>query len=162
VIRTSAVSSRTTLLLVRCRFHLTLPARDGVDRAMVAEEARLLAYTGPPTKPHWLDDDAVEALLAARAEANVPPDQARNFAASTIKTLPELNTALDAYAHDRATIVREAHRRVRAATGEARRGLDVTAQTPLDVLGLYVYLPVSTAAATSEVPKPRPFSAGAR
>ena len=162
VIRTTAVSTRTTLLLVRCRFHLTLPARDGIDRATVAEEARLLAYTGSPTTPHWLDDDAVEALLAARADANVPPDQARNFAASTIKTLPELNTVLGAYAEARATIVREAHRRVRAAAGEARRGLDVTAQTPLDVLGLYVYLPVPTTAATSEVPQPRPSSGAAR
>ena len=44
VIRTAAVTVRTTLLLVRYRFHLTLPSRTG-ERQLVAEDARLLAFT---------------------------------------------------------------------------------------------------------------------
>ena len=38
----------------------------------------------------------------------------------------------------------DAHRRVRAGAGIARRGLAVAAQKPADILGLYVWLPVAS------------------
>ncbi len=41
----------------------------------------------------------------------------------------------------------DAHRRVRAGAGAARRGLTVSAQRPVDVLGVYVYLPAAGGAA---------------
>ena len=45
VMRTAAVSRRTTLLLVRFRMHLELPGRDD-RRQVVAEDAQVLAYRG--------------------------------------------------------------------------------------------------------------------
>ena len=45
VMRTSAVTRRTTLLLVRFRMHLELPGRDD-RRQVVAEDAQVLAYRG--------------------------------------------------------------------------------------------------------------------
>ena len=50
VIRTSAVTRRTTLLLVRYRFQLILPGRHG-DRPLIAEDARVLGFEGPPQRP---------------------------------------------------------------------------------------------------------------
>ncbi|MGH3962301.1 MAG: helicase-related protein [Pseudonocardiaceae bacterium] len=94
VIRTAAVTAPTTAVLARFRFHLTLPGRDG-PRVQVAEEARTLAFTGTPTDPSWLDPDAVEELLAARAAANIPPDAARNMAVAVLSQLPALTPHLD-------------------------------------------------------------------
>jgi superfamily II DNA or RNA helicase len=142
VTRTSAVTARTTLLLTRFRFHLDLPGRDGI-RQLVAEDARLLAFRGTPDAPQWLDDDdEVTALATAPPEANVPADQARALAERVIDqlpaVLPDLAERADGYARDLLT----SHRRVRADAGAARRGLRVTAQHPVDILGVYLYLPV--------------------
>ncbi len=60
VIRTSDVPTRTTLLLVRYRFHLTLPSRASETRQLVAEDARLLAFTGAPANPHWIESEAAK------------------------------------------------------------------------------------------------------
>jgi Helicase conserved C-terminal domain len=141
VIRTLAVPTRTTLLLVRYRFHVTLPSRTG-ERTIVVEEARVLGYRGSPADPQWLDDLAAHGLLAATADANVPTDQARDFAERALAGLDALGPALVAHGDELANRLRDGHRRVRAVTGQVRRGLTVVAQRPADVLGVYVYLPV--------------------
>ncbi len=150
VIRTAAVTAPTTALLTRFRFHLTLPGRDG-PRVQVAEEARTLAFTGTPTEPRWLDPAAVEALLSARAAANTPPDVARNMASAVLSQLDTLTPALQRTATELAEQLREAHVRVRrAARGRQAgalgvAGLSVSPQLPVDVLGVYVYLPTGGA-----------------
>ena len=53
VMRTAAVSRRTTLLLVRFRMHLELPGRDD-RRQVVAEDAQVLAYRGRADNADWL------------------------------------------------------------------------------------------------------------
>ncbi|MGH3907332.1 MAG: helicase-related protein [Pseudonocardiaceae bacterium] len=147
VIRTATVTAPTTAVLARFRFHLTLPGRDG-QRVQVAEEARVLAFTGQPTDPSWLDPDAVEELLMTRAGANVPPDAARNMAAAVLTQLSALTPHLEPIAGELATTLRDSHVRVRrAARGRQAgalgvAGLTVSAQLPVDVLGVYVYLPV--------------------
>jgi superfamily II DNA or RNA helicase len=141
VTRTKAVAARTTLLLARFRFHLDLPGRDGI-RQVVAEDARLLAFRGTPDAPDWLDDDEVAALSTATPDANVPSDQARALAERIIEQLPAVLPTLAERADDYARDLLTSHRRVRADAGAARRGLRVTAQQPVDILGVYVYLPV--------------------
>jgi superfamily II DNA or RNA helicase len=141
VIRTDSVLARTTLLLVRFRFHLTLPSRTG-ERPLVAEDAHLLAYHGSATNPDWLDDEQARQLVHTTATANVPIDQARTFIGSALDALPALTPALDKRGHQLAEQLRDSHRGVREAAGVVRRGLKVTAQRPADVLGVYVYLPV--------------------
>jgi superfamily II DNA or RNA helicase len=141
VIRTRAVGRRTTLLLVRFRFHLRLPSRTGT-RALVAEDAKVVGFRGHGASAEWLDDEQVATLLTATADANVPPDQAQSFVMRTVDALPETAPRLGDKADDLADRLEESHRRVRAATGEIRRGLDVTAQKPVDLLGVYVYLPL--------------------
>ena len=141
VVRTRAVTVRTTLLLTRHRFHLDLPGSDG-PRQLVAEDSQILGFRSSPDAPQWLTDPEVAALLAAEPDANVPADQARDLAARVIDRLDSLAPALDERADDLAAQLLESHRRVRSGAGTARRGLDVRAQKPVDILGVYVYLPV--------------------
>ncbi|MCW2940120.1 MAG: helicase [Actinomycetia bacterium] len=160
VIRTQAVSTRTILLLVRYRFHLRLPTRDGGVRHQIAEDARVLAFRGSPAKAEWLTEQEAIALLDARADENT----AAEFAVATAKrildgpagALPPLDEVmphLKQYGEELATALHAAHSRVREASGTARRGLRVIADEDADVLGLYVYLPVTpgTAAVAGEV-----------
>lgn len=150
VVRTAAVSTPTTVLLTRYRFHLTLPGRDGPQR-QVAEEARALAFTGAPAQPQWLAAEEVDRLLEARAGANTPAEIARNMADAVLTRLDVLTPRLEESAAELAESLREAHVRVRrAARGRQAgvlgvAGLTVTAQLPVDVLGVYVYLPIGGA-----------------
>lgn len=146
VVRTSAVAKRTTLLLVRFRFHLTIPTADGV-RPLVAEDARLLAFEGSSANATWLDDDAATALLTATPGANLPADVARSQAERIIDGLGAVAPHLAETADRLAAELLESHRTVRAGAGAARRGLSVTAQKPADILGVYVYLPIAGGAA---------------
>jgi superfamily II DNA or RNA helicase len=144
VMRTEAVTTRTTLLLVRYRFHLEVPTPDGV-RPLVAEDARLLAFTGPPDAARWLPDEDAAALLLAQPGGNLPGDQARATAGRVLDRLAALDPHLHSVGDRLAGELLDAHRRVRAGARAARRGLRVTAQHPADVLGAYVYLPVVAA-----------------
>jgi len=143
VIRTSHVTSRTTLLLVRYRFHLDLPGRDGT-RPLIAEDSELVAFRGQPENPDFLTADEVVALVAARAEANIPADQARDLITKGLANISLLAEHLNTRADGRAERLLESHRRVRAGAGASRQGLRVRAQKPVDVLGVYVYLPLIT------------------
>ncbi|MGQ4730036.1 DEAD/DEAH box helicase [Streptomyces sp. Ju416(a)] len=148
VVTTDAVTVRTTLLLVRYRFHLTLPSRTG-ERQLVAEDARLLAYEGMPSRARWLDDDATAALLAARASGNTHEQLVRNQIARDLGALPDLAGHLTEYGTRLAGQLDASHRRVRKANEEIVRGLKVVPQEPADVLGVYVYLPQQPAAASA-------------
>ncbi|GAA4238688.1 helicase-related protein [Actinomadura meridiana] len=144
VIRTKAVTTRTTLLLVRYRFHLTLPSRVG-ERQLVAEDARLLAFEGPPSDATWLPPDDAARLLHATADENTDPTFGERTMKRLLDALPDATEHLNEYGDTLATELRDSHRRVRSAAGEIIRGVDVKAQKPADVLGAYVYLPVSGA-----------------
>ncbi len=140
VVRTSAVSTRTTLLLVRYRFHLSLPSRSG-ERTLVAEDAALLAFEGGSSDPRWLEDEDVRRLLDVRASGNVSPEQARSFISRVLDRVDDLTPHLDDHGDLLAERTVESHRRVRQAAGEIRRGLSVKVERPADVLGVYVYVP---------------------
>ena len=143
VARTSGVTQRTTVLLVRFRFHLDLPGRTGV-RQTVAEDARFLAFRGAPTDPTWLPPDQVEGLLGLRPDGgNLAADQAAVHLRRITNDLGLLARHLDDEADRLAAEVLDTHRRVRADSGAARRGLAVVAQKPADILGLYVWIPVA-------------------
>lgn len=139
-VRTNAVSTRTTLLLVRYRFHLTLPSRYG-ERAAVAEDAVLLAFEGAPARATWLDEPATASLLDVRATANISAAQAEDFVRRVIDGIDELTEHLGQTGDQMAERIVESHRRVRQASGEIRRGLSVKVERPADVLGVYVFMP---------------------
>lgn len=141
VIRTAAVQARTTLLLVRYRFHLTLPGR-AEARTMVAEDAQVVAYR--PTaggRRDWLGETEVAALLAATPDANVLPELVASSVSRGIGELDQVQADLDTHGDELATVLLEAHRSVRTAVGAIRRSLKVTRSDHADVLGVYIYLP---------------------
>lgn len=146
LIVTQAVSKPTVALLIRLRTHLTLPGRDEA-RTHVAEEARIVAFSGSPKDPRWLDHSQVDQLLSAEPSANVSPDVARNVMTTVLAALDDLTPHLEQTAQAVADELREAHLAVRqAARGERAgqlsvRGLQVEPQLPVDVLGVYVYRP---------------------
>jgi superfamily II DNA or RNA helicase len=144
VIRTRAVTRRTTLLLVRIRLHLDLPAATGIEQ-MVAEEARFVVFAGPPDAPEWLDPDTVETLLTAQPDGNVAAEAAADLITRVAGSMDGLAAHLAALADSWAGELLDAHRRVRTGAGAPRRGLAVTAQKPVDLLGTYVYLPMAVA-----------------
>ncbi|MFA3872847.1 helicase-related protein [Streptomyces sp. MMCC 100] len=147
VVTTDAVSTRTTLLLVRYRFHLTLPSRSG-EKQLVAEDARLLAFEGSPKNAVWLSQERAAALLGATASENTDPHFGERMMKRVLDQLPETTDQLESYGDELAAELDASHRRVRQASGEIVRGLSVTAQKPADVLGAYLYLPANPAAAS--------------
>ena len=141
VIRTGAVARRTTLLLVRIRFALKTQ-RGGQAHEALAEDLRLLAFEAAPDSAQWLDDNAAEALLTARPEGNVAAGhQAEGFLRKVIDGFDALLPALDEAANARAEALLESHLRVREASRAGGRKPVVEPFLPVDVLGLYVYLP---------------------
>ncbi|MFG3106874.1 helicase-related protein [Streptomyces tendae] len=147
VVTTDAVSTRTTLLLVRYRFHLTLPSRSG-EKQLVAEDARLLAFEGSPKNAVWLSQERAAALLGATGSENTDPHFGERMMKRVLDQLPETTGHLESYGDELAAELDASHRRVRQASGEIVRGLSVTAQKPADVLGAYLYLPANPAAAS--------------
>ncbi|MEV4094782.1 DEAD/DEAH box helicase [Streptosporangium saharense] len=145
VIRTRAVGSRTTLLLVRYRFHLTLPSRSG-ERQLVAEDARLLAFEGSPANAMWLPAEDTLRLLDVTADDNTDRDFGERTMSRVLNGLPATAAHLETYGEQLAAELLASHRRVRSASGEIVRGVTVTAQKPADILGVYVYLPTVGAA----------------
>ena len=144
VIRTSRVQKRTTLLLVRMRYHIvTRRMRGGKasEAPLLAEDCQLLAFTGSPQNAEWLDSQIAEELLRAEPEANIQPDQATHFLRQVLDGFDALRPHLDAVARQRGDELLDAHRRVRIAARETNVSHRVEPQLPCDVLGVYVYLP---------------------
>jgi superfamily II DNA or RNA helicase len=141
VTRTRAVTRLTTLLLLRFRFHLDLPG--GVSaRLLVAEEARFAAFQGSAETPEWLGRDDIETLIGAAPAGNVEPGHAADLINEVGVAAHHWRGHLDDMADQLAADLRDAHWRVRTSAGARRRGLTVTAQKPVDLLGVYIYLPV--------------------
>ncbi len=146
VIRTQSVVTRTTLLLVRYRFHLKLPSRTG-QRQLVAEDARLLAFQGSPANATWLSSEDAVALLDVSADENTDPEFGKRTMQRVLDSLEATDEHLAFFGEELAAELLASHRRVRSASGEIIRGVSVTAQKPADILGVYVYLPVYGGAA---------------
>lgn len=141
--RTSAVSVRTTLLLVRFRANLVQTSDTG-ERPMLAEDAQVLAFTGAPDAAQWLPAADADALFDARPDGNVQPDQARTFVQRVIDGWAHLAPQLDDYAETFASDLLDQHRRIRDAARRKGVRFHCTPHPP-DVLGLYVLLPAGGA-----------------
>jgi superfamily II DNA or RNA helicase len=144
VIRTSKVTTRTTLLLLRHRFHIVTRTPDG-ERQLLAEDAHLVAFSGSPQSPVWLKAEDAERLPEAEPDGNVLPDQAQNFLQRVIDGMESLRPRLAEIARERGELLLEAHRRVRQASRAKGVSHRVEAQDLPDVLGVFVYLPKAPA-----------------
>jgi superfamily II DNA or RNA helicase len=139
-IRTRAVTKRTTLLLVRLRFHI-LRTLGGDTRELLAEECSIVGFEGAPEQAAWLAPEQAEALLAAVPDANIAPEQSRQFVGKVVDAAAALTPWLDAFAAERAKALLAVHRQLRDESRIKGLKYDVRPQLPADVLGVYVLLP---------------------
>ena len=82
-----------------------------------------------------------QRCFAAAPSGNVVPEMQRQTIAGLLHELPALLPHLERYAELRADELRDAHDRVRAAGRMGRATTRVRARLPVDILGIYVYLP---------------------
>jgi superfamily II DNA or RNA helicase len=139
-IRTKAVDKRTTLLLVRFRYHI-IQTQNNTEKPLLAEDCQLLAFTGSPQNAVWLDEKESEILLLAQPDGNITAEQATDFVEKVIEGFDLLRPQLDQAAIRRGRELLEAHQRVRLATGTRNVRYRVEPQLPPDVLGIFIYLP---------------------
>jgi hypothetical protein len=139
-IRTHLVERRTTLLLLRFRYHLITRSRDEV-RQLLAEDSLTLAFEGSPENAEWLDPELAEELLTAEPDENTHPQQAADFVRQVIDSFEHIAPILDDIAIQRGDELLESHKRVRQASRQRGVRYEVEPQLPPDVLGIYVFLP---------------------
>jgi superfamily II DNA or RNA helicase len=145
VIRTREVTVRTTVILLRLRYHILTAAKAGAERALLAEDCRLVAFRGSAADPEWLTEAEGEGLLGAKPSSNVNAAQAGHFLGRLLEELPALTPAFDRCAHENAAQILAAHDRVREAVKAKGTRHRVEPKLPVDVLGAYVYLPEASA-----------------
>lgn len=141
VIRTNDVDLRTTLLILRGRYHI-VTIKQSEESRLLAEDCVVAAFRGSPDNPEWLTADASESLLTANVHANIAADLAGEFidevVASHAILEPSLNKLLKLHADE----LLDAHRRVRVASKNRGIRYEVHPQS-VDVLGIYVFLPTN-------------------
>ncbi len=145
-IRTRQVSTRTTVLLVRCRYQVVTKRRGVEPLEQLAEECLVLGFEGAPDAAHWLGGESLEELLRAEPDANVATEQATSFVQKVIDAMPQLGEHLEAVAESRCEALAAAHKRVREAARQTGVAYTVRPQGAPDVLGIYVYLPAGASA----------------
>jgi len=137
VISTSAVNTRTTLLVARFRYHLQLTGGDTI----LCEEIVPLACTGRADAPQWLAPEDGEQLLTARPERNLIQTAIDQQLGLLLPALPIFQQALSPVAAERAAAQLATHERVREAARSKGR-VTVQPVLPVDILGAYVLLPM--------------------
>ena len=113
-------------------------------QALLAEDCRLFSFEGAPSEAIWQSDQASEALLQARPAENIHPEQQRITVQKILDEFDSIRPFLDNSAKTIGTELLEAHKRVRTAS--ARKGITYTVEPklPVDVLGLYIFLPATS------------------
>jgi superfamily II DNA or RNA helicase len=142
----SAVSLKTTVLLLRIRHQLTV-THGTSTRLLMCEEAVTVAAAGSDPFAE-LTPEQTRQLLSAEATRNMPAPLRDRQLQSALDALPGWQRQFEAIAKARAQALLQDHRRVREAA-EGRGSYQVTASLPVDVMGLYVLLPDSGAAANN-------------
>lgn len=137
VIRTAQVKQRTTLLLLRLRYHIISTSKLG-EQALLAEDCQVAAFSGSPKSAIWLPHNEAEALLQITPDTNVAPDIARQQLRSIIADIGSIQGQLNRLAEQRGAELLDAHKRVRLHRGISHR---LETKLPPDILGLYLYLP---------------------
>ncbi len=137
VLRSSKLTRRHTLLLLRCRYLIT----EGEKNSLV-EDSALLAFTGADNDFTFIPEEQTHSLLELLPEDNIDPGVAQDQIQDVIDSYPELLPHLESFAQKRAEEILESHTKVRKAAGITGRTPKIEAQLPPDLLGIYVYLPL--------------------
>ena len=141
VIRTRAVSVKTTLLLFRCR---NVIEQSRSHHQIVAEEMLLWGWRGMPQQKEFLDHVTAKALIAeARATSDLSPQARASFLDNELGLLGGMGDAFAETAEAQSKRLVEAHERFSALMDKQRFQV-VYPVLPMDLLGIYVLLPETT------------------
>lgn len=143
VIRSKSVSTRTTVLLLRFRYHI-ITIRGAKRSPLLAEECKVMAFSGAPDRAHWLPDNEAEKLLGFLPDENISPDVATHQLRRIIDKVDVLSPYLAEVSRLRGQELLAAHTRIREAAKVKGVSHKVEPKLPVDILGLYVYLPAQT------------------
>jgi superfamily II DNA or RNA helicase len=139
VIRTRQATTKTTLLLFRCRN--VIERQRGAQR-IVAEEMILWGWRGAPQEKEFLNhEEAKTALMQARAASDLSPQARASFLANELKLLAGFGAEFDQVAEQQSQRLVEAHERFSALVDGSRRFQVVYPVLPMDLLGVYILLP---------------------
>ena len=144
VMRTSGVNKVTTLLMVRHRLEIMIPGA-AATITQVAEDAKFEAFTATGDTLTWLPQNEVDALLSLTPTANVDDALARMQVGRALERLDALTTHLATTGKDAAAELVSEHQAVRSASKATGRAPTVKFLPPADVLGVYLFLPESSA-----------------
>jgi superfamily II DNA or RNA helicase len=141
-ILTDAITTQTTLAVARIRVHLNTATRTG-SRAILSEESLLLGWRwSDEGSLEVLTDVEVDQLLQAAPSGNLTNAHRIRVIQRALEDEQQWRPLLDAHAKKRAVALLESHRRVRDVAGITGAGrLSAEAMTPVDLLGLFIYLP---------------------
>jgi hypothetical protein len=135
---TAAVTTVTTVALLRLRYKLTVHSRP--ERLLLAEEAGALAWDASSTAA-ILKGEAARFLLEHPATGDLTATARQRVLAQAIeRTTAALETSITAYARERSQALAKDHARVRTAVAGSPR-VSVEPVLPADIIGLYVLIP---------------------
>lgn len=142
VTHTEVVQEKTSILLVRFRFHLLIEKRGKAQtHPLLAEEVRSLAFTGSPQNPNWLDEESGEELLSALPAGNVNSMLAEQQLERLIDCYQgNLSLDIEMFAAKRAELLAGAHTKVRKSARQ-RGKVSCKPVDSVDVLGCFILLP---------------------
>jgi len=140
VTKTKGVAEKTSLLVVRLRYHLNVKRRSGSDAPLLAEEVLTLAFTGTQAEPTWLDEADSKNLLDIAPSGNLPVSLVTQQLQHFIGSVDTLRPKLDEVAKTRAKALKDAHTRIRKSASITGK-IAVTPTGEVDILGCFILLP---------------------
>ncbi|MEW5966018.1 MAG: SNF2-related protein [Pseudomonadota bacterium] len=138
VIRTRQVTTKTTLMLFRCR---NVIEQQNGQQQVVAEEMLLWGWRGTPQQKEFLDHAEAKALLVeARATSDLSPQARASFLENELKLLDIVQPEFANVAEHQSKRLVEAHERF-SSLMDGKRFQVVYPVLPMDLLGIYILLP---------------------
>jgi superfamily II DNA or RNA helicase len=135
VIRTRQVATKTTLLLFRCR-NVIEQGKGG--HQIVAEEMLLWGWRG--TQEYLNHAEAKALLTVARASTDLSTQARASFLDNELRLMDSLASQFDVIAEEQSKRLVAAHERFSALMDKQRFQV-VYPVLPMDLLGIYIFLP---------------------
>lgn len=140
VTKTGGVKEKTSIVVVRIRYHLTVQRKDEVRTPLLAEEVLTLAFTGSPSSPNWLPGEQAKNVLNISPSGNLPTSLVKQQIAHLLDSLHEIRSELERISVARAELLCDAHSRIRRSTKLGGR-VTVKPLEDVDILGCFILLP---------------------
>ena len=145
---TSQVAVKTTVFLLRLRSQLLIEKRRRggsftPERTLLSEECLGIAIEGSGA-PNVISDETALTLLSSEAERSMQDGQKTMLIKQALELLENLPSELESLAYRRTEELLADHRRIRDASEIIGERYFVTPALPVDIVGVYVLMPVAS------------------